>query len=141
MSRGISLVETLLVLAVLGILSGIALPHLSGILDTVEVDAAASEIVAAHQRARIMAITRSQVLVLGVEHSRLVIQRRGETVPLWWEEGPSGRGVTLDSPTREFVFSPDGVTLGLSNATLPLFRGAAHRSVVVSRLGRIRIVR
>jgi hypothetical protein len=39
------------------------------------------------------------------------------------------------------MFSPDGLTLGVSNATLPLARGAAHRAVVVSRLGRVRIVR
>jgi type II secretory pathway pseudopilin PulG len=141
MSRGISLVETVLVLAVLGILSGIALPHLSGILDSIEVDAAANQLLAAHQRARIMAITRSQVLVLAVEPERLIIHRRGETAPLWSEEGPSARGVALDGPTREFVFSPEGLTLGLSNATLPLVRGIAHRNVVVSRLGRVRIMR
>jgi prepilin-type N-terminal cleavage/methylation domain-containing protein len=141
MSRGISLIETVLVLAVLGILSGIALPHLAGILDSIEVEAAASQIVAAHQRARIMAMTRSQVLVLRLEESRLVIQRRGEPTPLWSEDGPSARGVVLSGPTRELIFSPDGLTLGVSNATLPLARGAAHRAVIVSRLGRVRIVR
>src|SRR5215210_28310 len=141
MSRGISLVETVLGLAVLGIVSGMALPHLSGLLDSIEVEAAASQIVAAHQRARTMSVTRSAVLVLGVDHARLAIHGREETSPLWSEAGPVARGVALDGPTREFVFSPEGLTLGLSNATLPLARGAAHRSVVISRLGRVRIVR
>jgi type II secretory pathway pseudopilin PulG len=141
MSQGISLTETVLVLAVLGILSGIALPRLAGTLDTIEVDAAANHLVAAHQRARIMAITRSQVLVLTVENSRVAIRQRQPELPLWSEEGPSVRRVTLTGPAREFIFSPEGITLGLSNATLQLARGNAHRSVIVSRLGRIRIVR
>jgi prepilin-type N-terminal cleavage/methylation domain-containing protein len=141
MPRGFSLVETVLVLAVVGILSGIALPHLSGLLDSIEVDAAAHHLAAAHQRARLMAITRSQVLLLTVEDSLLTIRQRGQDSVLWREEGPSAARVTLEGPARQFTFSPEGVTLGLSNATLRLARGAAHRSVIVSRLGRIRIVR
>jgi prepilin-type N-terminal cleavage/methylation domain-containing protein len=141
MRHGFSLVESVLVLAVLGIVSGIALPHLSGALDSIEVDAAANHLITAHQRARIMAITRSQVLVLTVEDSCLAIRLRGQDNPLWSEEGPSARRVTLMGPAREFIFSPEGITLGLSNATLQLIRGAAHRRVIVSRLGRIRIVR
>jgi Tfp pilus assembly protein FimT len=39
------------------------------------------------------------------------------------------------------TFSPVGMTIGLSNATFQLRRAAAARVVVVSRLGRVRIVR
>jgi hypothetical protein len=83
-----------------------------------------------------MAIIRSQVLVLSIDSAQLTIQQRGTTPPLWSEPGPAASGVSLAGPMRQFTFSPE-----LSNATLHLSRGAATRSVVVSRLGRVRITR
>jgi hypothetical protein len=88
-----------------------------------------------------MAIIRSQVLVLSIDSAQLTIQQRGTTPPLWSEPGPAASGVSLAGPMRQFTFSPEGFSLGLSNATLHLSRGAATRSVVVSRLGRVRITR
>jgi hypothetical protein len=89
-----------------------------------------------------MAIARSQVMVLSVDANRLAIRHRGEDSVLWSEKGPSAHGVELaGSTTRQLTFSPEGLTLGLSNATLDLSRGWAHRRVVVSRVGRVRILR
>jgi prepilin-type N-terminal cleavage/methylation domain-containing protein len=141
MRQGFSLVEMMLVLAVLGLLFGIALPRISGALDHIEVWAAANHLAAAHQRARIMAITRSQVLVLTIEAASLAIRPRGQAVPLWSEPGPAATRVALEGPAHQFTFSPEGLTFGLSNATLRLSRGAASRTIVISRLGRIRIAR
>jgi Tfp pilus assembly protein FimT len=141
MRQGFSLAELVLLLAVVGLLFGIALPRLSSTLDRIEVGAAANHLAAAHGRARMMAITRSQVLILSVEPTRLAIYPRGQAGLLWSEEGPLSSGVTLAGPARQFTFSPEGLTLGLSNATLRLARGSASRTVVVSRLGRVRIVR
>jgi Tfp pilus assembly protein FimT len=141
MAYGISLIETVLVLALVGILSSLALPRLSEALDSIEVNAAANHLVAAHQRARFMAIARGQILVLTVEDSRVVIRQRGQDTPLWSEDGPAAAHVTLGAPAREFIFSPEGITLGLSNATLELTRGSSQRRVIVSRLGRVKIVR
>ena len=116
----------MLVLAVLGIVFGIALPSLSGALDRIEVGAAANHLVAAHQRARMMAITRSQVLVLTVDRLVLDHPRRGQDQR---RSGPkrvqSASRVALAGPARQFTFSPEGFTLGLSNATLRLTRGSA----------------
>jgi type IV fimbrial biogenesis protein FimT len=141
MRQGFSIVELMLVVAVAGLLLGIALPQLSGALDRIEVIAAANHLAAAHQRARMMAITRSQVLVLSVDPARLAIYPRGQSTLLWTEEGPAASSVVLAGPARQFTFSPEGLTLGLSNATLRLARGSASRTVVVSRLGRVRIAR
>jgi Tfp pilus assembly protein FimT len=129
----------MLVLAVIGLLFGIALPSLSGALDRIEVWSAANHLVAAHHRARIMAVTRGQVLVLTIDAGSLSIRPRGHTVPLWTEAGPAGERVALEGPARQFTFSPEGLSLGLSNATLRLTRGAASRTIVISRLGRVRI--
>ena len=141
MRQGFSLVELMLVVAVAGLLFGIALPRLSGALDHIEVQSEANHLAAAHRRARIMAITRSQVLVLTIDSANLDIRPRGQASPLWAEYGPAAARVVLDGPARQFTFSPQGLTLGFSNATLRLSRGSASRTIVISRLGRVRLVR
>jgi type IV fimbrial biogenesis protein FimT len=141
MRRAFTLPELVLVLAVAGLLLGIAVPQLARTLDRIEVEAAAAHLVAAHQRARIMAIARNQVLVLSVDPTTLSIFPRGGGAPLWSEAGPAAGGVALAGAARQFTFSPEGLTLGLSNATLQLARGASSRTIVISRLGRVRIVR
>ena len=141
MRRAFTLVELMLVLAVLGILLGIAIPGLSQSLDRIEVEAAAAHIVAAHQRARLLAITRAQVMRLSIDGARIVIYPRIGLNPLWSEPGPSETGVTLAGGARQFTFSPEGFTLGLSNASLQLVRGSSRRTVVISRLGRVRVLR
>jgi len=140
MRQGFSLIELMLVLAVASLLFGIALPRLSGALDHIEVESQANHLVAAHRRARIMAVTRGQVLVLTVDSSNLVIRPRGQASALWSEDGPAAARVTLEGPARQFTFSPEGLTLGLSNATLRLSRGSVSLTIVISRLGRVRIV-
>lgn len=141
MRRGFTLSELLLILAVVGVLFGIGLPRLSSSLDRIEVGAAAGHIVAAHQRARLLAITSGRVLILSIDSVALSIRPRGEPAPLWSEPGPGSSRVSLAGPARKFVFSPEGFSLGLSNATLRLSRGAATRTVVISRLGRVRVTR
>lgn len=141
MRDGFSLPELMLVLALISILLGIAAPHLSSAIDRVEVGAAASRIAAAHGRARLMAITQSRVVILSVDSLALTIRRRGLPTPLWSEAGPVSSGVSLTSTSPTFTFLPEGYTMGVSNATLRLSRGAATRSVIVSRLGRVRVIR
>jgi hypothetical protein len=46
----------------------------------------------------------------------------------------------MSSAARTLSFAPSGVTLGFANATFVVSRGAARRQVVVSRLGRVRII-
>jgi prepilin-type N-terminal cleavage/methylation domain-containing protein len=141
MRKAFTLPELVLVLAVASILFGIAVPRLAGALDRIEVETAAAHLIAAHQRARMMAIARNQVLVLSIDASALTISPRGGGAPLWSEIGPAGSRVVLTGPARQFTFSPEGITLGLSNATLQLARGASSRTVVISRLGRARVLR
>jgi prepilin-type N-terminal cleavage/methylation domain-containing protein len=140
MRRGFTLLELALVLSITGVILGIALPRLATIYDSLTVQRAAQEIVSAHQRARIIAIMRSQSTLLTVAPDRLTIRLRGATDTLWQSTGPEALGVSLRGLPRTMTFSPVGITMGLSNATFQLTRGAATRTVVVSRLGRVRIV-
>jgi Tfp pilus assembly protein FimT len=131
----------MLILAVVAILLGIAVPSLSRALDQIELDAAASHLVSAHHRARLMALTRGQVLTLAIDSTRLSIVPHGDTAPLWQGAGPAAAGVRLAGSSRQFTFSPEGYTLGLSNASLLLTRGSSARTIVISRLGRVRVLR
>ena len=139
MRQAFTLPELLLVLAVGSILLGIAIPRFSAALDRIEVAAAASQVVAAHQRARLIAVSQSLVAVLSVDSLALTIRQRGRVAPLWSEAGPAARRVSLPGPARQFTFSPEGFSLGLSNATIRLARGNATRTVIISRLGRVRV--
>jgi prepilin-type N-terminal cleavage/methylation domain-containing protein len=139
MKQAFTLPELLLVVAVGSILLGVAIPRFSAVLDRIEVAAAASHIAAAHQRARLTAITQGVVAVLSVDPLALTIRRRGLTAPIWSEAGPVTHGVSLSGPARQFTFSPEGFSLGLSNATIRLSRGSSTRTVIISRLGRVRV--
>jgi type IV fimbrial biogenesis protein FimT len=140
MRRAFTLPELMLVLAVIGIVLGIALPSLMLAVDRIEVHSAATRLIAAHQRARMMAVSRNQVLSLSVDSSRMIISPKGSPLVLWMAPGPAASGVSLPGPTRMFTFAPEGFTLGLSNASLHLARRAATRTVVFSRLGRVRLL-
>ena len=140
MRRGATLIELLLVLVIIGILTAIAQPRVRNFADGLAVSRATIEIVAAHRRARIFAIVRSRAIELTVAGAELAIRARGDTAVLWRAAGPSASGVMLAGPARVIAFSPVGISTGLSNASFQLSRGAVSRTVVVSRLGRLRIV-
>ena len=141
MKHGFTLVETALTLAVTGLLLGIALPRFSALKQGVTVERAAQNIAAAHRRARTTAIVHGRPVILSVAARTLRITLVGEVQPHWSSPGPQNDGVALAGPPRELTFSPLGITTGLSNASFHLSLGATSRTVVVSRLGRVRISR
>ncbi len=141
MKQGFTLAELMLVLAVAAILLGIGVTSLVRTMDRLSVDGAVAHLVSAHNRARMMAVVRGQVLTLLVDEDSLRIGLRAGASSLWSASGPGASGVSLVGPTRRFTFSPEGLTLGLSNASLQLNRGSSTRTVVISRLGRVRVVR
>jgi prepilin-type N-terminal cleavage/methylation domain-containing protein len=140
MRRGATLLELVLVLVIIGTLTAIAEPRIRGLADSLAVQRAALEIVSAHRRARISAILQSHIVELTISAAELSMRPRGATAATWRAPGPAAEGVTLTGPSHVIAFSPVGISIGLSNASFPLSRGAASRTVVVSRLGRVRIV-
>jgi type IV fimbrial biogenesis protein FimT len=141
MKSGFTLPEVALTLVLAALLLGIALPAFTAVKQEVAVELAAQSLVSAHRRARALAITQGQPAVLAVAERSLRITLAGAPQPHWEAPGPLEEGITITGAPRDLTFSPLGVTTGLSNATFRLSLGVHLRSVVISRLGRIRILR
>jgi prepilin-type N-terminal cleavage/methylation domain-containing protein len=140
MRRGYTVVELTLVLAIISLLLGIALPRIGPLHDGWSAEQGAQAVILAHSRARVAAVLLSRPLVLTVAPDSLRIATLADSV-VWRGPGPTAEGASLAGPIRKLTFSPVGLSMGLSNATFRITRGAAVRTVIVSRLGRVRIQR
>jgi prepilin-type N-terminal cleavage/methylation domain-containing protein len=141
MKSGFTLLEVALTLVIAGLLLGIALPRLTALKQEVVIEQAAQTLVAAHRRARTLAVASGQPAILSVADRSLRITLGGAAQPHWLGPGPADHGVSVTGTPRDLTFSPLGITTGLSNATFNLSLGSATRTVVISRLGRVRILR
>jgi Tfp pilus assembly protein FimT len=143
MRAGNSIPELIVVMALIGLLSAIAVPSASALLAAVATESAARELMAAHRVARFTAIMRSRVTRLDIAPESLVVRivSGADTGVVWRAAGPAAERVLLEGPAYPLVFTPIGLPRGLGNATYTFSRGAARRSVVISRLGRLRLVR
>jgi prepilin-type N-terminal cleavage/methylation domain-containing protein len=143
MRGGVTLLELLIVIALLGVLAGFAWPAARHLGDAIATERAAQTIVAGHRVARFSAIMRSRRTFLAVAADSLTVRgvQGADTVTLWIHLGPQSEGVTLVGPTHPLVFAPTGLPMGVANATFQLTRGGVVRRVVISRLGRLRVER
>jgi prepilin-type N-terminal cleavage/methylation domain-containing protein len=136
--RGFTLIELLLAVAVVGLLTGIAVPVVLRWRDRFAVEALVAATTSALDQARGAAV-RLQCPVV-VEDSLGVIRVRidsaGGSAPL---TTPIVTGaVALSGLANPIRFGGLGLTLGASNRTLVFERGGVVRRLVLSRLGRIR---
>jgi prepilin-type N-terminal cleavage/methylation domain-containing protein len=141
MRSGFTLPEVALVLVIAGLLLGIALPQITAVKQEVAIEQAAQSLVAAHRRARALAVARGHPAILSVADRTLRITLGGAGQPHWLAPGPLEQGIGITGTPRDLTFSPLGITTGLSNVTFRLSLGSRSRTVVVSRLGRVRILR
>jgi prepilin-type N-terminal cleavage/methylation domain-containing protein len=139
MRTGVTLVELMVVLAVTGILTALALPRMSGWKDRLAVSRAGTELVSFYQTARLSAIYRSQRvrLELGGDSLRAVFEGATDSVFLRWP-GPRQHGVRASVSRPVIWIQPNGLGFGAANTKIVLRRGAAAESLTTSRLGRLR---
>ena len=144
MSRGVTLLELVVVLAVVGILAGTIIPGSAALSDRLAVEHQAARVLVAYRSAWLAARSQQRIAILRVCQDSLSIRTvpgagSPDTLLAWLAPGPAAGGVTLSSPAHTSVFGPDGLAMGLANARHVLTKGGARRQVVVSRLGRIRV--
>ncbi len=140
MSRGITLAELAVALAIVAVVTAITLPRLGGLLDWIAVNAAAQDVSTA------MAVARSSAVMQGTR-SRAVIASDTLRIDRWTGDswgplhrwpGPAAQGVALEVSNPEIVFDPIGLGWGVSNTKVVLRRGTRSEMITVSRLGRIK---
>lgn len=135
---GYTLVELIFVLAVLGILLGIALPPLAHWRDRAAVHAAREELAGALAWTRLAAASRGgATLVLDPAGPRFWVRAAGV-------DGPpvdlrQRYGVRIDGRPALRLFRYDLLGIGrITSATVRLRRGSAEAGLVVSAYGRVR---
>jgi len=142
-TNGTTLIEALLGLVLLTLVAAIAVPEVGGQLDRLAVDHAVYQAVAAHRLARLKAVTSNGVTVLMIDPDSLRVRVLAgrDTAQSWSRPGPLQGGVSLTGPGRSLAFGPSGLARGVGNGTWRFARGRASKAIVISRLGRLRIVR
>jgi type II secretion system protein H len=145
MRSGFTLVEILTVIAVIGIVSAILIPGAVRSSDRAAVEYQAARIVLAYRQAWSTARNQQRLAVLRITTDSIAIRTirsagDPDTQLVSLEPGPVAAGVDLRSPSHTAVFGPDGIGLGAANATHVLVRGSVTRRIVVSRLGRVRVM-
>jgi prepilin-type N-terminal cleavage/methylation domain-containing protein len=136
--RAFSAIELTIVVGILSVLSAIAMPAVTRLLDRVRVRAAVTEIESLFAAARHAAIARgtpANVEIDTVARTILVTMDR-DTV----RKGLLGaeHGVELATNRRSMTYSASGVGYGAANLSVVVRKSAAADTVVVSRLGRVR---
>ena len=140
MRRGFTLVEMLVVLALVSLLTTIAMTRLVPLLDWIAADGAARDVTTALAVTRTAAVLRGGRARLRIAADSLRVDREG---PAGWEPyarwaGPSSAGVSLTVSNPEIIFSPLGIAWGASNTRVVLRRGSQIETITTSRLGRVR---
>lgn len=139
--RGFSLPELTVVVALTAIATALGVPSLMYALDRRVVEEAARQVINAHREARMLAVTsqRTALLRLAADTIELRTVRGSDTTLIWRRPGPRAFGVEVVGNPRMLRFIPYGYTIGGSNTSYTISKGAARRKVIISRLGRVRV--
>jgi len=139
MRRGVTLIELVVVLAIVGVLLGLAFPRMATWLDVMAVDRAALEIVSFHHEAQFAAMLRAERVRLRFTEDSLTAAFEGVRDSTFIARaGPARHGVRLTATRPEIRFYPTGLGFGAANTKIVLRRGAAVDSLTTSRLGRLK---
>ena len=140
MHKGHTLLELMVVLAILGISLAVATPLATDLLDWIAADAAAHDVTVAFASARQEAVLEGVITRVRLTSDSILVDVRdsGRWVPLRRFPGVRTRGVTLEVSNSEVVFSSIGVGWGASNTTVTLSRGKRQERITTSRVGRVK---
>ena len=137
--HGFTLLELMVVLALLSILLGLALPRMARALDGIHAGQAAARVGLAHGRARATALNEQRVARVTLTTDSLLVLV-GDSLR-WRIPGPAMDGAALASGPEETSYAPNGLAMGAANTHYIVTRGLAQVEIFVSRLGRVRMVR
>lgn len=140
MNRGYSLAELAIVLALIGLVTVLALPSWLTLLDQVAVERAASEVTT------VLAVTRNTAM-LRATRARLTIAVDSLRIDEWGDRawhpvgswpGPAYHSVVLEVTNPTVIFGPTGIGSQASNTSVVLRRGTRSARITTSRVGRVK---
>jgi len=139
MRRGVTLIEMLMVLAVIGLLAGWAVPKVSAWTDWLAVEGASREVSTVYAAARFAAAQRGTRIRVQFAPDSLRAVFEGIHDSLFRvRPGPLWRGVSLHTSQAVVRIGSSGYGWGAGNTTIVLQRNKVVDSIIISRLGRVR---
>jgi Tfp pilus assembly protein FimT len=135
----LTLLELVIVLMIIGLLSIIAVREVGHYLDRIAARSAVAEAAEVIQQARDEALARHAVVSVKIdtESGELTLRERGRALAV--HALTHAHRVALTSTRDSLAFDVRGLGYGASNLTLVVKRGHAAETLVVSRLGRVRV--
>jgi len=130
---------------IVGIMAGMVVPGAASLADRMAVEHEAARLLVAYRSAWLTARVQHRLALLRITSDSLAIRTVSgagapDTLLAWLAPGPGVAGVSIQGAPHTTVFAPSGAAMGFANTRLVLSRRGATRQVVVSRLGRVRIV-
>lgn len=143
--RGFTLIEIVMVMALIGIMLAVALPFVRGSSDSGNVGGATSALSSMHAVAKQSAIQRGRLsmLVMTPAQARAWVVSRNAAGTGWDTLGRvedfSERfgGVAISSTRDTLVFTPRGIGQETSGTTIVISRGAEADTITISAAGRL----
>lgn len=139
MRRGTTIIELVLSLSIISILSAITFPRVARLMDGIHVRGTTTEIHSLFNAARHHAITRAQRITVEIDTARASVTLLADGDTIRSRGFSATHGVTLSANRPSFTYSPIGIGYGAGNMTMVVRRNGRADSVVVSRLGRVRV--
>ncbi len=138
MRNGYTLLEQLVVLAVMTILFTLVAPRTLSALDRSAVRNARRQLVAALGAARVTAQSRAERVSVAMDSTAGLLRILAGADTLLVRPVRAELGVVFASSRDTVTYGASGRGYGASNSTIVLSRGSAAETVYVARLGRAR---
>lgn len=137
MRRGITLLETTIVLALIGIVTTIATTRAAHMLDALRVRSAVTDIVTAFSIARNAAIARAAYARVVMDTAGTVTVTSGADT-LLYRPVAALHDVRLEVTRSAVMYAPNGLGYGAANTRVIVRSSRAADTIFTSRLGRVR---
>jgi len=140
MSKGFTLLELMVVVAIAAALMALGFPRAARLMDWIKTERAVRDVLTALAIGRNGAVLQSTRARLTIATDTLRIDRLGAQgwEPWWRTPGPSRHGVALETSNPVVIFGPTGMGWGASNTTVVLRRGSQAETITMSRVGRVK---
>ena len=135
---GTTLVEQLVIIAVLGLLAALVVRSISRQLDQFAVRSAARETRDIFASAREYAVARGVRTAVQIDPMLTELSAHADADTIVARRLGALHGVTLSTSRDSMAYSPSGLGYGASNLRIIVAKRAAAETVTVSRLGRVR---